>query len=147
MQNQDSMNSFVLKLYFAVVSAVTLFTFMFGLIDFLDIGLRTYVFNVADKPGYLLDCADRANLRSQFGYEFSKGAEPATDNDREPTSEELIARCEAQNETAWESYRIEKANRAIRNLALILVTAPLFAIHFRSVYKDWISSHNSTTSV
>jgi len=36
-----------------------------------------------------------------------------------------------------ENYGREKANNAVRNLALIVVSLPLFILHFRVVYRDW----------
>jgi len=52
-------SSLILRIYFGVVSAVTLFTLMFGAIDFLTIGLKTYVFTSADVPAYgLVNCSD-----------------------------------------------------------------------------------------
>lgn len=129
-------SSLILRIYFGVVAAVTLFTLMYGLIDFLTIGLKTYVFTTADVPEWGLMNCDSPDARYQYGTE---PAPTKVDPDavKNLSTEEIKARCEASNATAIENYRIQKANSAVRNLALILVSLPLFIIHFRVVYRDW----------
>ncbi len=123
-------SSFILRLYFAVVSAVTLFTLMYGTIDFLTIGLKTYVFTYADGPTYLEQC----DLVSQRMY-LNDGSEEY--------DEEAVAACELRNENQKENYKVQKASDAVRNLALIVVSLPLFALHFRIVYRDWTERGHS----
>lgn len=131
-------SSLILRIYFGVVAAVTLFTLMWGAIDFLTIGLKSYVFTTADVPAYgLTNCDDPAALEGWYGKPVEVNR-PATATESEKlTAEEQQARCEASNATAMENYGREKANGAVRNLALILVSLPLFIIHFRVVYRDW----------
>lgn len=130
-------SSLILRVYFGVIAAVTLFTLMYGAIDFLTIGLKTYIFTAADVPEYGLVNCDSPDA----GYQFGSRAVPVTKenpNGNETLSaEETKARCEASNATALENYKVQKANSAVRNLALILVSLPLFIIHFRVVYRDW----------
>lgn len=131
-------SALILRIYFGLVSAVTLFTLMFGTIDFLSAGLKTYVFTAADVPSYGLTNCDSPDAKYMYGTE-TVPAKVATDpaTTRELTTEETKARCEAANETAMENYRTQKAQDAVRNLALILVSLPLFVLHFRIVYRDW----------
>ena len=119
---------------------MTLFTLMFGAIDFLTIGLKTYVFTSADVPAYgLLNCSDPQALEGWYGKPVSEPARPTTTTDSTETltAEEQKARCESANSTTMENYGREKANNAVRNLALIVVSLPLFILHFRVVYRDW----------
>ncbi len=122
-------SSLILRLYFAVVAAVTLFTLMFGAIDFLSIGLKTYVFTAADTPDYLQNCA---NPESRY---YGAPVDPTI---KQPTTEELQKQCEAINADSVANYERMKASNAVRNLALILVSLPLFLLHFRIVYRDWV---------
>lgn len=127
-------SALILRIYFGLVSAVTLFTLMFGTIDFLSLGLKTYIFTAADVPSYGLVNCDSPDAKYQYGM-YPIAAEPTTN--KELTPEETKARCEAANATALENYHREKAENAVRNLALILVSLPLFILHFRIVYRDW----------
>jgi len=117
-------STFILRLYFAVISAVTLFVLMFGTIDLLSIGLKTYVFPAADVPSYVENCSE------QLLYARSPESE-------EIDEERQLELCKQRNASNVENYRQQKASDAVRNLALILVSLPLFLLHFRIVYKDW----------
>jgi hypothetical protein len=123
-------SSFILRLYFAVVSAVTLFTLMFGLIDFLSLGLKTYIFTAADVPTYMRSCGD-----------LSAYAPKTTDGST--NAEQQLADCERWRAEDLENYQNQKANDAVRDFALILVSLPLFLLHFRIVYRDWKEDHNA----
>lgn len=125
-------SSIILRIYFSVISAVTLFTLMYGAIDFLTIGLKTYVFTAADMPTWLESC-DNAVPRYP---------EAVVEGQKEYTDEELTAMCEARNTDAIANYERQKADDAVRNLALTLVSLPLFLIHFRVVYRDWKLERN-----
>ena len=124
-------SSFIVRLYFAVVAAVTLFTLMYGVIDFLAIGLKTYIFTAADVPTYLENCDSPSG-----GY--AGDMKPVIDpNTQTYSDEEMKAMCESRNATNIENYERQKADNAVRNLALVIVSLPLFLIHFRFVYRDW----------
>lgn len=129
-------SSFILRLYFALISAVTLFTLMFGAIDFLTLGLKSYVFTAADVPDYLENCAESIQWNKPVPVE----GQPT------PTIEELTKQCEARNVSTIENYHRQKATQAVRNLALILVSLPLFIVHFRIVYRDWKEERHSKES-
>jgi hypothetical protein len=119
---------FLTSLYFIVVAAVTIFTLMFGAVDLLSAGLKTYVFTAADVPSYLETC-DTTDMRFPV-EEFSDAA--ATDKEGE-----YIASCESRNEQSIERYHQQKAESAVQSLSMILVSLPLFLLHFRVVYRDW----------
>lgn len=119
--------SFILRLYFAVVSAVTLFTLMFGGIDLLTIGLKTYVIPSANLPGYLQDCSQVTPVPT------AELGQPATD---------AKTTCEAQNQTATRQFQQQNAANAVRDLAVLIVSLPLFILHFRILLKDWKESHH-----
>lgn len=136
--------SLILRIYFGVVSAVTLFTLMYGAIDMLTIGLKTYVITAADTPSYGLVNCDSADAQYQFGS-YTKPVETGSTTVT-LTQEEMKARCEASNDTTMENYRREKANNAVRDIATVLVSLPLFITHFRIVYRDWTEERKSNKS-
>lgn len=123
--------SFILRIYFAVVSAVTLFTLMFGAIDLLTIGLRQ-VIPGADQPEWGLEnCSDTTN---RYPQAMTVDEDATVD---EPTEEELKAACEARNADMLRNWESQQAANMVRNIALIIISLPLFIIHFRVVHKDW----------
>lgn len=131
--SHSSVASFILRVYFAVVSAVTLFTLMFGAIDLLTIGLRQIIPGANQPEWGLEDCS---NLTDRYPTGKIPGETPPV---AEPSEEELRAACEARNTDTLRNWKNQQAANLVRNIALILVSAPLFAIHFRVVYKDWKS--------
>ena len=134
-------SSFILRLYFAVVSAVALFTLMFGLIEFLTLGLKTFVFKAADVPSYLQTCGDAEYYTTYYGKPL--GGTDRTAPSQIPadvtqqTPEQMLAECQRNRADAIDNYHNQKANDAVRDFALILVSLPLFLTHFRFVYRDW----------
>ncbi len=123
-------SSLILRLYFAVVSAVTLFTLMYGLIDVVTLGLKTYVITAADVPDYLQNCANPVPY-------------PVDVTVKQSTAEEQKKQCEAVNDETISNYNRQKASAAVRDIALVLVTLPLFLVHFKVVYKDWVEEKKS----
>jgi hypothetical protein len=119
-------SSWILRLYFAVISAVTLITLMYGAIDLLAIGLKSSVFKAADVPDYLEDCS------------MIPLPAPATKDYTPPTQEQTQRDCAARVASSITSYERSKATSAVHDLALIIIAVPLFVLHFRFVYKDWL---------
>jgi hypothetical protein len=134
MATHSSAASFILRIYFAVVSAVTLFTLMFGAIDLLTIGLRQIIPG-ANQPEYGLE--DCSNLTDRWPVAKTVDATAAQTATVEPTEEELRAACEARNADTLRNWQSQQAANTVRNIALIIISLPLFIIHFRVVYKDW----------
>jgi len=115
-------SEFIIRLYFVIISIVTLITLMFASVEMLSIGLKTYVFTDADVPSYIETCSD------MFMYK------PI---DIELTEAESLDLCESHKTEEIERYHREKANSSVMNLSLILISFPLFLLHFRIVYRDW----------
>lgn len=123
-------SSLILRIYFGVVAAVTLFTLMWGAIDMLNIGLKTFVIKAADVPEYGLENCDVPG--SRYGEPMVK-----TDAGTTLTDEELKEQCERRNADAMDNYKRQKASNAVRDIATVIVSLPLFLVHFRIVYRDW----------
>lgn len=130
-------SSFILRLYFAVVAAVTLFTLMFGSVQLLDIGLKTYIFTAADRPSYLEDCSNPDNIRAPIAVGEYRELKPVSDEEVSAREEEIRQKCESRNASSLINYQQNKASDAVRSLAMILVSIPLFIIHFKILYRDW----------
>ena len=119
-------SSWILRLYFAVISGITLVTLMFGAIDLLSIGLKSSLFKAADVPDYIQDCS------------LIPVQAPATKDYVPPTQEQLQKDCATQQASNMANYQRMKASNAVHDLALVLIGLPLFALHFRFVYRDWL---------
>jgi len=124
-------SSWILRLYFAVIAAVTLFTLMFGTIDLLSLGLKTYIFKAADVHDYLENC-------STVLTRYPAAPTPMTKDYIVPDETKLREECDARNQDTIQSYQRMKATSAIHDIALFLIALPLFVLHFRFVYKDWL---------
>jgi hypothetical protein len=121
--------SFLIRLYFIVISAIALIMIAIGSVGIIDTGLKTYVFPAADAPRYLEDCSNDL-LRV-----------PVQDSERSIAEGDKLADCEKRRAIQFENYASEKAADAVQNLAFILVFLPIFILHFRMVYRDWKAEH------
>ncbi len=102
--------SVILRVYFSLVSFVTLMMLIFSVSDLINISLKTFIFTAADAP------------------EWSTYCDPIQ-------SEEVCAR---QQKNENHAAIVRKQQSAVRDIAMLIVSAPLFWIHFRIVYRDWI---------
>ncbi len=110
---------------------------MFGAIDLVSLGLKSYIFKVADVPDYLENCSNVL-----MGYPAAPV--PMTKDYVKPDEAALRKDCEARNVTNVENYRRMKATNAIHDIALIIIALPLFGLHFRFVYKDWLEERKES---
>lgn len=109
-----------MRIYFALVSFVTLMMLIFSVSDLINVALKTYVFKSADAPEYQMYC------ESQFVKENVK-----------ETEEETEARCARQKEQETQSAIIRKQQSLVRDISMLIVSLPLFFVHFRIVLRDW----------
>lgn len=112
-----------MRIYFVIVAAGTLITLMTGLIGLVGYGLKAGVFPATNFPSYLENCGE-ADLRKPVLEEGSDDID-------------YIKECEARNERQIEQYKKQQAGNAVDNFALLIVSLPLFLLHFRFVYRDW----------
>ncbi len=125
----NAATSFLVRLYFVVVSAVTLVIVSIALGSLLNTGLKTYIFPAANVPAYLESCLDQ--------YDMYPDPIKDIDAENEISEEERIEACESRNARAVTSHRQSEASQAVQSLATLLVALPLFLLHFRIVYRDW----------
>lgn len=112
--------SVILRIYFALVAFVTLMILIFSTGDLLNIGLKTWVFTAADAPTYVTPCATT----------------PVGGSGTPPTPAE-VQTCQQQQASDAEAALVQKEQDAVRDLSLLIISLPLFIIHFRIVYRDW----------
>lgn len=98
--------SVIFRIYFALVSFVTLMMIIFSVSSLLTLGLKTYVFTAADGPEY----SDYCELEFQ-------------------TQEE----CDKRQSDQWV---MRKQQEAVRDIAMLIISAPLFWLHFRVLHRE-----------
>ena len=103
--------SIILRIYFTLVSFVTLMMLIFSVADLINISLRTYVFPQADAPEFATYC------------------------DRQYESQE---QCDTRLKNEQQAASVRKQQNAVRDISLLLVSAPLFWLHWRILYRDWL---------
>jgi hypothetical protein len=104
--------SIILRIYFALVSFVTLMMLIFSVSDLVNITLKSFVFKGADGPQFTTYC--------DLTYQTQ-------------------AQCDQQRDNATSQAAAEKQQSAVRDISLLLVSAPLFWLHWRFVYRDWMA--------
>ena len=118
--------SIILRIYFALVAFVTLMILIFSTADMINLGLKTYIFTRADAPAYSMPCPER--IPAIEGEKFFEKID----------CDEMLVKEKAAN-------AVRKQQDLVRDLSMILVSLPLFLIHFRIVYRDWKDEKNSKT--
>ncbi len=124
----------LVRSYFVLVATITLFIMMFSAIQLLTIGLQQLIPS-ANRPEQGLENCE---------VQIPGVTEVITDNrsiitpsdEVAPTAEELKQACESRNAQALENWQHEQAADAVRDFAMIIVTLPLFLVHFKVVYRD-----------
>ncbi len=103
--------SIILRIYFALVSFATLIMLIFSVSDLINITLKTYLFTAADAPEYPTYC------------------------DRQYQTQE---QCDQQKENEGRAALVRKQQSVVRDISMLVVSAPLFWIHWRILYRDWM---------
>lgn len=119
--------SIIRSIYFYAVSIVALFMLVFSLSEFINLGLRTWVFPNSE-PNYSLCIPGGAS--NSIKPVMAPGS---TDPYVGPTQ----AECDRQNQQSKENSARERQNSAIRDFSMLIVALPLFLFHFRIVQKEW----------
>lgn len=106
--------SIILRIYFSLVAFVTLMMLIFSVSDLVNIALKTYVFPAADRYSYGTYCDLQYQTQEQ---------------------------CDQQERNNEEQAMVQKQQNAVRDISLLVVAAPLFWLHWRFVYRDWMGEH------
>lgn len=102
--------SIILRIYFTLVSFVTLMILIFSVSDLVNIALKSFVFTKADSS-YPVYCDLQYQTQEQ---------------------------CDLQKTQNAEQSIVQKQQEAVRDISLLIVAAPLFWLHWRLVYRDWM---------
>ena len=111
--------SIILRIYFTLVAFVTLMILIFSVSDLVNIVLKTYVFPAADRAEYTTYCDLQYQTQEQ---------------------------CDTQKGNDQEAAMVRKQQSAVRDIALLVVAAPLFWLHWRIVYRDWAGEKDEKKS-
>ncbi len=111
-------------IYLYLFSLVGLVLVVIGLVQLVDLGLKTYVFTNADEVVIYPE------------YPTRPVPSAVDKNESELTPEELAQYRAAQEETQRKQNESNRARTVSNALALIIIGAPLFAYHWRIVQKD-----------
>jgi len=103
--------SVILRIYFSLVAFVTLMMLIFSVSDLINISLKTFVFPAADAPEYTMYCDLQYQTQEQ---------------------------CDLQKANEAQANNVRKQQSAVRDISMLIVSAPLFWLHFRIVYRDWM---------
>lgn len=106
--------SIILRIYFALVAFVTLMMLIFSVSDLINIALKTFVFTTADKS-YPVYC--------DLAYQTQE-------------------QCDQQKAQSEEQMVVDKQQAAVRDISMLIVSAPLFWLHFRIVHRDWMGERD-----
>jgi hypothetical protein len=109
------------KIYLFAVSLISLVIFVIGAIQIIDLGLKAWVFTRADQDFYFSECARPAALPGPDG--------------------KTVPECTAEQKTAAEEQAADnrtaqKQREAATALAMIIVSAPVFFLHWRLAKRE-----------
>lgn len=112
------------NVYLYLVSAVTLFMLMFAFVSLVNLGLRTWIFPMADEPFYYTKPA-------------TEYCTPDKDGKQTCPSAEERAKLEAQDkERQAEEQTRQRQRELVQNFSMIIVAGPLFVYHWLVIKKD-----------
>src|SRR3989304_8349545 len=108
------------NIYFYLMSVITLVMTIIAMVDLIDIGLKMTIFPKADY--YQTSC----DLES-----FTPKPRLAPGEEATETPAEKEERCAREKQQMAEQRKIDRQRNLVRDIAMLLVATPLFALHFR----------------
>ena len=132
MDNAGALNKILLikKIYFYLVSFVALMMVVFSLADLVNTALKMYVFKRADNFSYypVMSCNVPAAM--------IKDPNVKTTLEVTPISKEDCEKQEADNKKRAEEDRLaQREQDLVRDISMIVVGLPLFALHWMGAKK------------
>ena len=125
METQPTSKVILIKnIYFYLVSFVALMMVVFSLAVIINLGLKVWVFTKADNYSYAV---------KPYGCEAGfKSTEP---NYKAPTVEECAQMEADAQRQELESRLAQRQRDAVRDISMIVVGIPLFALHWLALHK------------
>ncbi len=111
-------------IYLYLFSLVGLVLVVIGLVEFVDLGLKTYVFTKADE------------VIVYPSYPLKPMPSSIDEKQSQPTPEELAQYEKEQEESQRAQQSSQKAQTASSALAMIIIGTPLFLYHWKTIQKD-----------
>lgn len=125
------MKNTIRQIYFYAATLIFLIMSVIALISLLNLGMKTYVFTKADMA-YGQNCDESGNMY----YAPKPVSEPGQPEVREPSAEEKAANKAACEKNLAEQRSAQRQRDLVQWLSMLLVSAPLFVIHFKWVQKE-----------
>lgn len=113
--------SVILRIYFALVSFVTLMMLVFSVSDLINIGLKKYIFTEANKESWSTSYCEKQYVKENVLE----------------TEGEMKDRCKRQETQEIYAAKIRNQQSLVRDISMLIVSLPLFILHFRIVLRDW----------
>ena len=115
--------SLIKTIYFYLVSFVTLMILIVNSAMLINLGLKTFIFTEADNYRYMPSPVCYAPVAKD-------GAEPA-----KLSAEDCAKQNEDNAKNEKNNRKADRQRETAENISFILVSLPLFAIHWRSARK------------
>lgn len=111
-------------IYLYLFSLVGLVLVVIGLVQLVDLGLKTYIFTNADQ------------IITYPPYPVKPVPSSLDEKQVQPTPEELADYERKQKETQRAQEASNRARTASNALAMIIIGTPLFLYHWKTIQKD-----------
>jgi len=129
------------KIYLYFFSLLGLILFVIGVINFLNMGLKTFVFTRAEEEERIM--YSRYNYNAPYPIERIKGLNEEElseflSEEEKKSIKELIINYETwkENDSKIDPVASRRHREASLNLSLILVGLPLYFFHWRIIVKE-----------
>ncbi len=119
------MKNIIRQIYFYAATLIFLIMSVVAMISLLNLGMKTYIFPKADLA---YNSCDMGYLRS--------APVPADANAKQPTEAEIAAQQATCEKNAAEQRDAQRQNSLAQYIAMLIVSAPLFVLHFKWVQKE-----------
>ena len=120
------MKNTIRQIYFYAATLIFLIMSVVAMISLLNLGMKTYVFPKADLA---YNSCDMGRLGSEPSAAVNANAEPMSET-------ENAARQTSCEKNAAEQRDAKRQNSLAQHIAMLVVAAPLFVLHFKWVQKE-----------
>ncbi len=122
------MKNTIRQIYFYAATLIFLIMSVISLISLLNLGLKTYVFPKADMA-YAPSCDDIGRPVYAPSENLGQAVDLLTPEEKDASQ----AACE---KNAADQRSAQRQNQLVQYLSMLIVSAPLFALHFKWVQKE-----------
>jgi hypothetical protein len=127
------MKNTIRQIYFYAATLIFLIMSVVAAISLLNLGMKTYVFTKADTA-YGMKCDDSGLTYYEPGRALLPDGTVAPP--KQVTPEEKAADKAACEQNLKDQKSAERQNTLVQYLSMLIVSAPLFVLHFKWVQKE-----------